>query len=164
MQNQVFILLGSNLGNKQANLSIARQEISRLAGKIVTASSIYKTDPWGNNQQPAFYNQVLELSSSLEAVALLSQVLDIEKKLGRIRKNRWEARAIDIDILFFGSSIIQVDNLTVPHPEIPNRKFTLLPLIEIAPDFIHPASGKTVSQLLIECEDKLRVEKLITQD
>lgn len=162
MQNQVFILLGSNLGNKQANLSDARQEISRLAGKIVTASSIYKTAPWGNSQQPEFYNQVLELNSSLEAEALLSLVLDIEKKLGRIRKNRWEARVIDIDILFFGESIIRIDRLTVPHPEIPNRKFTLLPLIEIAPDFIHPATGKTVRQLLTECEDKLNVEKLIS--
>ena len=134
MHNQIFILLGSNLGNKQANLNDARQEISRLAGKIVTASSIYKTAPWGNSHQPEFYNQVIELSSSLEAEVLLSMVLDIEKKMGRIRKDRWEPRVIDIDILFWGGAIIRTDHLTVPHPEIPHRKFTLLPLIEIAPE------------------------------
>ncbi len=157
---EIFILLGSNLGDRLENLAHARQEIGRLAGQIITTSSIYKTAAWGNEQQPDFYNQVIKVRSALSPEELLVHVLEIEKKAGRVRNEKWGPRILDIDILFYGDLILSSDLLTIPHPEIPNRKFTLLPLAEIAPDFTHPVNRKTNNQLLTECTDVLSVEKL----
>src|SRR5690349_1456128 len=128
MNNSIFILLGSNLGDRKSNLSHARQEISRSIGEIVTASSIYKTAAWGNTEQPAFYNQVIEVSSMLTPEKMLSGILEIEKKAGRVRETKWGPRTIDIDILFYGDIVLSTETLTIPHPRIPDRRFTLLPL------------------------------------
>lgn len=160
MSTSIFILLGSNLGDRLENIAHARQEISRHIGQIITASSIYKTAAWGNVQQPDFYNQVIEIHSGLSPAELLIQVLEIEKKAGRLRNEKWGPRVLDIDILFYGDIIMSDDRLILPHPQIPYRKFTLLPLAEIAADFIHPVIHKTIGQLLIACTDHLPVEKL----
>ena len=160
MNIPIFILLGSNLGDRQENLDRARQEISRSIGPIVTSSSVYKTAAWGNTHQPDFYNQVIEIHSSHGPGKLLVDTQLIEQKMGRIREEKWGPRVIDIDILFYGNSVLTSEALTIPHPEIANRKFTLLPLAEIAPDFIHPVIKKSVAQMLSACTDSLGVEKL----
>ena len=157
----IFILLGSNLGDRQEHLDRARLEISRHAGEIVTASSVYKTAAWGNTHQPDFYNQVIEVHSSLDPAKLISETQLIEQKMGRTRNEKWGARIIDIDILFYGNSVLSGESLTIPHPEIANRRFTLLPLAEIAPDFIHPILKKSVREMLSDCKDNLPVEKVV---
>ena len=161
MSIPILILLGSNLGDRQENLDRARQEISRFVGQIITTSSVYKTAAWGNTQQPDFYNQVIEIRSSHDPHKLILATQKIELTMGRTRKEKWGPRLIDIDLLFYGDSIVSKENLTVPHPEIPNRRFTLLPLAEVAPDFIHPLLKKSVLQLLADCKDDLPVEKIV---
>lgn len=160
MQHSIFILTGSNLGDQKGHLNYARQEISRKAGEIITVSSIYQTEAWGNSNQPAFYNQVLEIQSRLTPQKLLSTILEIEKAAGRVRHEKWGPRILDIDILFFGDVIVSTDALTIPHPHIAKRRFTLMPLAEIAPHFINPVSGLTVEQMLQQCADQLAVEKI----
>ena len=161
MNIPILILLGSNLGDRQENLDQARQEISRFVGEIITTSSIYKTAAWGNTQQPDFYNQVIEIRSPHDPHQLILATQKIEQTMGRIRKEKWGPRIIDIDMLFYGDSIISNENLTIPHPEISNRRFTLLPLAEVAPDFMHPVLKKNVHQLLKACKDNLPVEKIV---
>lgn len=161
MDNPILILLGSNLGDRQKNLDQARQEISRSVGDIITTSATYKTAAWGNKQQPDFFNQVIEIRSSHDPDKLISDTQLIEEKMGRIRKEKWGPRIIDIDILFYGDTVISNEKITIPHPEIPNRRFTLLPLSEVAPDFIHPVLKRSVLQLLEDCKDELLVEKIV---
>ena len=165
MSASAFFLLGSNQGDAPSYLIQARDAITRQIGNIRKASSIYKTSAWGKTDQPDFLNQVIEVllernfagSPSL----LLSTLLDIEKQMGRVRIEKWGTRSIDIDILFFGNQIIDDYDLQIPHPQIPFRRFTLIPLSEIAPDFIHPVLLKSTSQLLNECVDPLEVNKMI---
>lgn len=158
--NNVYLLLGSNLGNRQANLDRARHEISRQAGPIITASSVYETEPWGNENQGMFYNQVIALQTTLDPFTLLSTLLAIEASLGRIRKEMFGPRLIDIDLLFYDDMIIHTDDLTVPHPALHARRFTLVPLTEIDPEFMHPVFRKSVSTLLEECPDQHRVNRV----
>lgn len=160
MQHPVFLLLGSNQGNSVGNLAIAREMIGHQAGKILVESSVYKSAAWGKLEQPDFYNQVLEITSALPAETLLEKLLDIELQMGRIRIEKWGPRLIDIDLLFYGDEIWNTVALHLPHPGIPDRKFTLLPLAEIAPGFVHPVLKKTIAILLEECRDPLMVEKL----
>lgn len=160
MNNFAFILLGSNLGDRSANLEVARLKISRQIGEIVTTSSIYKTAAWGNTNQPDFYNQTIELNTVLSPGEVLTNTLAIEREMGRTRNEKWEPRIIDIDILFYGDLILNSRELTIPHPQIPHRRFTLLPLHEIASDFIHPSLNKSITQLLEECIDPLEVERV----
>src|SRR6478609_4150733 len=136
--SRVFLLLGSNLGNAELHLKDATEAIRIQAGLIIQASSIYSTKAWGKTDQPDFLNQVIEISCDQTPHELLGLLLKIEIDLGRVRKEKWGARLIDIDILFFDNEHILESDLKIPHPEIANRRFTLVPLAEIAPDLIHP--------------------------
>ena len=157
---QVFLLLGSNLGDRPQVLAAAREMIAGQAGSIVNQSAIYETEPWGITDQPAFLTQVLEITTSLLPEDLLRIILNIEHDLGRIRYERWGARVIDIDILYFGQTIMDSARLTLPHPRIQDRRFVLAPLAEIAPVFIHPVLQKTTTKLLEQCPDTSSVSKI----
>jgi 2-amino-4-hydroxy-6-hydroxymethyldihydropteridine diphosphokinase len=159
--NKVYLLLGSNMGNRLMNLEKARQLISRQAGLIVTVSGIYETEPWGNKNQGMFYNQVIDLHTALEPQLLLSCALAIEKELGRVRNQKFGPRLMDIDLLFYNNMIISEPGLTLPHPFIQARRFTLMPLHEIASELIHPVLKKSVKQLLDECPDNLIVNRIV---
>ena len=152
MKNGVYLLLGSNLGNRINNLLHARNSIQDFSS-IIASSSLYQTQAWGNTQQPDFLNQIIEISYKKSPHQLLEDVLSIENKMGRLRNEKWGPRTIDIDILYYGQIIVADMNLKIPHPEIANRRFTLLPLVDIAPDFINPVSGKSSKQMLAECTD-----------
>ncbi|WP_025765039.1 2-amino-4-hydroxy-6-hydroxymethyldihydropteridine diphosphokinase [Dyadobacter tibetensis] len=151
--NILYLLLGSNLGDRQAVLSQASEEIVRAVGTIQKSSSLYETAPWGVTNQPAFLNQVLEVRTTLSPDAVLHSVLEIEQALGRVRFERWGARVIDIDILFFNDLVCHEARLTIPHPRLHERRFTLVPLAEIAPVLVHPLLGKTIQILLDETSD-----------
>ncbi|MTI30295.1 2-amino-4-hydroxy-6-hydroxymethyldihydropteridine diphosphokinase, partial [Xanthovirga aplysinae] len=144
----VFLLLGTNLGDRAINLKKARTFLEDEVGLLVKVSSIYETAAWGEEKQPAFYNQVLEVSTDLNPEDLLDKVLEIEKKMGRVRLKKWGQRLIDIDILYYQSQLIDSPKLTVPHPYLHLRRFTLMPLTEIAPNFVHPLIKKDSATLL----------------
>lgn len=158
--NKAYLLTGGNLGNRQAHLKRAAALLSKQCGHVIRRSSLYETAAWGNTDQPAFLNQVLVIETKLDAASLMKKILSIEEQMGRSRKNKWEPRIIDIDILFFNKEIINSELLTVPHPHIPNRRFVLAPLNELSPAFIHPVSGRNMHELLLQCKDKLKVEKI----
>ncbi len=160
MNNQIFLLLGTNLGDRKINLQLAIDEIEKSVGIIESKSSVYQTAAWGKLDQPEFHNQVIQTDTRLSAIELLETILSIESKLGRERKEKWGERLIDIDILLMGDTVIQTERLTIPHPQLANRKFTLVPLVEIAPNFVHPILQKTIKELLVVCNDLLAVQKL----
>lgn len=159
MKKEVFLLLGSNQDDPRLQLAKARAEIILSAGSIKGISSVYKTAPWGIANQPEFYNQVISIETLKGPVELIKTIQSIEKNMGRKREEKWGPRIIDIDILFYEDKIINTEDLIIPHPGIPVRRFTLEPLNELAPDFIHPILGKTIAHILSECEDSLAVEK-----
>lgn len=147
------------MGDREAYLGEALKLLREQCGEISKTSSFYETSAWGNTNQPAFLNQALELQTTLNAPQLIRKILKIEKTIGRVRKEKYGPRTIDIDILLFNTDIYDLTFLKVPHPEMQNRRFALLPLNEIAADVIHPVFHKTVSQLLQECPDELEVKK-----
>ena len=157
--NQVYLGLGSNLGNRQENLQLAYQFIQEQIGNITAESSIYETAAWGLTEQNAFLNQVLHIQTQYQAIVVLKKVLDIERSMGRVREIKWGARMIDIDILYYNNDIIEVNNLVVPHPFIHERRFVLVPLCEIASDLVHPKLKQTNKQLLEKCVDSSKVIK-----
>lgn len=159
MLNKAYLLTGSNLNDREKNLNTAKDLIETHCGKVTRFSSVYETSAWGKTDQPAFLNQALEIETSLNAKQLIRRILKVEKMMGRVRKEKYDPRIIDIDILFFNDEIYQYHFLTVPHPEIQNRRFALIPLAEIASGLVHPVLKKKVSQLLQECPDKLEVKK-----
>jgi 2-amino-4-hydroxy-6-hydroxymethyldihydropteridine diphosphokinase len=156
----IFILLGTNLGNKVLNLEQARAALERQAGVIKKASSLYKTSAWGKTDQPDFLNQVTELESELSPQEMLRTILSIELDMGRTRTEHWGSRLIDIDILLYGDVILDSAELRIPHPQMINRRFTLTPLAEIAADVVHPVHKKKIHELLALCPDPLEVIKL----
>jgi 2-amino-4-hydroxy-6-hydroxymethyldihydropteridine diphosphokinase len=159
MIGDIFLLLGSNLGDRETNLEVARSKIQSIA-RIRKLSGVYKTAPWGKPDQPAFYNQVIAIETAMVPDELLNALLSIEMALGRERHEKWGSRVIDIDILFYKNDIISNERLKIPHPQIANRRFTLVPLQEIAPELVHPVLGKSITELLGECEDRLEVERV----
>ena len=133
--NKTYLLLGSNMGNSQQQLTIAVKSITRQIGKVIRQSSLYATAAWGNANQPDFLNQVIIVETKLTALQTIEIILGIEKKMGRVRTTKNAPRIIDIDILFFNKEIIDEKTLAVPHPQIENRRFVLIPLNELSPNF-----------------------------
>ena len=152
-----YLLLGSNLGDRTAHLAAARQQLAATAGMVLVQSGIYETAAWGREDQPAFLNQALAMHTQLAAEALLAACLAAEQAAGRQRLEHWGSRTLDVDILFFGTEIRTSAGLSLPHPRLAERRFALLPLVEIAPALRHPLSGLTVSELLAQCPDPLPV-------
>ncbi|NMM50204.1 2-amino-4-hydroxy-6-hydroxymethyldihydropteridine diphosphokinase [Marinigracilibium pacificum] len=156
----IYLLLGTNMGDRQSNLKTAAEKIEDQIGKILNYSSIYETAAWGKTDQPDFYNTVLEIEADISPMDLINKCLEIEKEMGRIRIEKWAERLIDIDILYMDDWIVKYDSLTIPHPRIQDRAFTLFPLTEIASEFIHPVLLKSQKSLLSECSDTLEVKKI----
>jgi len=157
--NIAYLLTGGNLGDRAESLKNAAAMVEKEAGRILTRSHLYETAAWGTTNQPDYLNQALLIETNLTAIELLHTILTIEKQLGRFRQEKYGARIIDIDILFFNSEILKTEQLIVPHPHLQNRRFVLVPMVEIAADYCHPVLNKTMSALLEECPDPLDVKK-----
>jgi 2-amino-4-hydroxy-6-hydroxymethyldihydropteridine diphosphokinase len=157
--NKTYLLLGSNMGNTKASLTKAVVQIEKQIGAVIRKSGLYSTAAWGNTKQPDFLNQVIIVETKLSALQTMQTILNIEKKMGRIRTVKNAPRVIDIDILFFNKEIIEQEQLNIPHPQIQNRRFVLVPLNQLSPNYKHPALNKTVHQLLFNCTDVLNVKK-----
>jgi 2-amino-4-hydroxy-6-hydroxymethyldihydropteridine diphosphokinase len=155
--NKTFLITGGNIGNRRKNLETAAALIEKEIGNIIKSSKIYETDAWGITNQPAFYNQIHLVESKFSAKEILDKILNIEAKMGRVRTIKNAARIIDIDILFFNDELINEPNLIIPHPQIINRRFVLMPLNELVPEMIHPVLKKSIHDLLSNCKDELSV-------
>jgi len=156
----IFLGLGSNLGDRKKHIKQAINEIGIQIGKVTQESHLYKTAAWGKTDQSYFLNQVIKVETKKAPIAVLDGILSVEQKLGRVREEKWGERIIDIDLLFYGSNIVEVPRLLVPHPFIAERRFVLVPMHELAPDLIHPLLQRSIADLLEGCPDTLPVEKL----
>jgi len=156
---KVFLLLGSNLGERSLLLQQAINAIAEEIAPVIKRSAVYETQSWGKTDSPDYLNQVILIETELSAQIILQKILNIEWKIGRVREEKCGPRLIDIDILFYGDALIDEPELKVPHPELHKRRFTLEPLAEIAPDFIHPTLNKNILQLKNELNDNLIVKK-----
>jgi 2-amino-4-hydroxy-6-hydroxymethyldihydropteridine diphosphokinase len=157
--HHVFLGLGSNEGDSRLFLQQARALIASEIGRICRASAIYRTAAWGVENQHDYLNQVIEVQTALSPLALLQKTMDIERRLGRKRLVRWGSRTIDIDLLYYDRLCLHTAELHLPHPRIPERRFVLVPMTEIAPDWLHPQLHKTQTELLAACPDTGKVEK-----
>ena len=157
--NTAYLLIGGNLGDRAAYLAEAVNQISAQCGRVISTSSIYETAAWGNVNQPAFYNQAVKLVTILSPEALIERLLAIENEMGRVRTEKYGPRTIDLDILMINDIVLNTPALTIPHPQMHNRRFALLPLHEIAPALHHPVFNKTIHDLLLNCLDTLDVQK-----
>lgn len=158
--NQAFLLIGGNLGDRATNLARARNRISQAIGPIRKTSSVYETAAWGLVDQPDFYNQVLRIDTTLQPEPLMLRLLGIETDMGRVRKERYGPRLIDIDILLYNNLVFQSPLVTLPHPRMTERRFVLAPLEEIAPELLHPQLHLTIHQLLLQVQDPSPVKKI----
>ena len=154
MQSKVFfhtayVALGSNLGDKEANLRRALELLIERGVEIVKTSTFISTEPYGVTDQPTFLNGVCEVRTSLEPLELLHTLLEIEQEMGRVRLRHWGERNIDLDLLLYEDVVMDTPQLKLPHPDMQNRDFVLLPLAEIAPELVHPTLQKTISELVI---------------
>lgn len=156
----VFLGLGTNLGDRRANLSDAVGLLSQTVGEIASKSDIYQTAAWGITDQPDFYNQVIKVHTHLFPLQLMASILDIEQQMGRQRIVKWGERLIDIDILFFENIIISTPNLIIPHPFIFQRRFVLEPLLDVQRNFVHPVYKRTVEELIQTTSDDSTISKL----
>jgi 2-amino-4-hydroxy-6-hydroxymethyldihydropteridine diphosphokinase len=156
-----YLLLGSNLGNRTKNLNEALFHLEKNNCPITNKSSVFESEPWGYTDSKWYYNLAVEVLTKLNPQELMEVCLEIEIKLGRKRNSTtYEARLIDIDILFYNDIIINSNSLQIPHPRIQNRRFVLLPLLEICQNLVHPILNKNISELLELCEDKGIVNKI----
>jgi 2-amino-4-hydroxy-6-hydroxymethyldihydropteridine diphosphokinase len=159
--NQVYLLIGGNLGDRFELLKRAREGIEKQIGELVKESSIYETAAWGFESENDFLNQVLLVKTDLKPEQVLEQCHLIENLLGRVRQSGYYAsRTMDMDILFYNDEIINEPDLTIPHPHLHKRKFTLEPLNEISPEYTHPKLKKTIAKLLLDCDDHSDVKRL----
>ena len=161
MTHTAYIGIGSNLGNPGKNCVEAIEKIAKNEDiKIVSKSSFYQTSPIGHIKQNWFVNSVVKIDTLLNPKELLLALLNIESEMGRVRKEKWGPRLIDLDLLFYDNLILNQEDIILPHPEIQKRKFVLVPLNEIAENLIHPISKKTIETLLQELSDDAEVKKL----
>jgi 2-amino-4-hydroxy-6-hydroxymethyldihydropteridine diphosphokinase len=151
MEEPIFLGLGTNLGDREANLRTAKGKLSSQV-KIVKESPIYVTPPWGYEDQPDFLNQVIQVTTSLEPVSLLFFLKAVEDEMGREATFRYGPRLIDLDILFYGQRVIREESLQIPHPRLHERAFVLVPLHDIAPDFVHPVLNESIYALLLKVD------------
>ncbi len=159
--NTAYLLLGGNLGDRLQNLQRALILINERVGSTAKRSDVFITAAWGYEAQPDFYNQAVCIETSLSAEVLLNTLLKIEEESGRKRNgDKWQERIIDIDILFYNDDIIETEKLNVPHPFLQDRKFVLVPMMQIAKELVHPVLKKTIGQLADECKDTLEVKTL----
>jgi 2-amino-4-hydroxy-6-hydroxymethyldihydropteridine diphosphokinase len=159
--HRVFLGLGGNIGNLPENFHKVKKQIEERCGKIIRSSSVYQTPPIGFESADLFWNQVVLIHYLPDPVELLEKVKAIEADFGRIYKTEgYSSRPMDIDILYYDDLILDTINLTIPHRQIQNRKFVLVPLVEIEPDFIHPLLRQTNIQLLEKCKDNSGIKKL----
>jgi 2-amino-4-hydroxy-6-hydroxymethyldihydropteridine diphosphokinase len=156
----VYLLFGSNKGHRQQNIENALAQVGVKAGGVILASSLYETEPWGLKEQQNFVNRAALIRTDLEPADLLAQLKSIEHDMGRVENQKWGPRIIDIDILFYGNKIIDTPDLKIPHPFIQERRFTLIPLFEIAPHLVHPVSKQTVAEMLQACADNSEVKRV----
>lgn len=147
MSEIIYLGLGSNLGNRLSNLDKAEKELGFFV-KILKRSPVYKTQPWGYVDQPYFLNTTLSAVTDLPPLNLLTEIKKIEEQMGRAKTFHYGPRLIDIDILFYGDLVFEHENLVIPHPHLHERAFVLVPLVSIAPDYIHPKIGQRVIDLL----------------
>ncbi len=157
--NKTFLLIGGNLGDRLALINEAKYEIENRIGAIENVSSIYESASWGFKTEQNFLNQVIIVKTKLNPQEVLKHCLEIEDQLGRVRSSSgYQSRTMDIDILFYNDEMIDVDNLIVPHPKLHERRFTMEPLVEIAPEYVHPVFKKALKELLSECKDNGEVK------
>jgi 2-amino-4-hydroxy-6-hydroxymethyldihydropteridine diphosphokinase len=156
----IIILLGSNLGDRLANLKQAIASIASFSS-ILQHSNIYQTAAWGNTDQADFLNQAIEIQTHQTAENLMQALLAIESQMGRVRLQKWEPRIIDLDIIFYESAIHNSDFIQIPHPEMQKRAFVLKPLLDIIPNFEHPILKQTITQLWEKCPDQLEVSLFV---
>jgi 2-amino-4-hydroxy-6-hydroxymethyldihydropteridine diphosphokinase len=157
-QNTILLSLGTNMGHKLENLETCIMSIHNTIATVVEVSKVYETPAWGF-EGDVFYNCAITIHSHKSAQKILSKIINLEKKLGRTRTNteQYESRSIDIDIISFNDEIIETENLKIPHIQLQNRKFVLFPMRDIAPKWKHPKLNKSISELLISCEDTSKI-------
>jgi len=149
-----YLLFGSNLGDRSAQIKEAVSKVLERAGQLVALSSVYETEPWGFDHEIPFLNQAMSLLTPETPGKLMQMLLSVEKEMGRVRKmGGYQARNLDIDILLYGIDIIGQQDLVIPHPLLCERRFALVPLEEIAAGAIHPLMHKSIGELLQECKD-----------
>lgn len=156
---EVYLLIGGNIGDRFFFLGEAQRLISQQCGQVTSSSAVYETAAWGKEDQPAFLNQVLVIQTALGPVELMAAILVIEQQMGRLRRERNGERNIDIDILYYENEVLELPELTIPHPRIYMRKFALIPLLELNATKIDPVHNKTIQALLEACPDSLEVRQ-----
>lgn len=158
----VYLLLGSNLGDREGLIIDALERIQQEIGELVSKSSRYETAAWGKEDQPSFLNIAVGVATKLSPLEVLDKALAIELELGRVRKEKWGARLIDIDVILYGNEIVdEADKLQIPHPRMQERRFVLEPLAEIAGKLIHPVFQRSIAEILAELNDNLTVSKIV---
>lgn len=158
---ECYLSLGSNLGDRLRYIKVGLESISKSSGvEVLKTSSIYESDPVDYVNQPAFLNLAAEIQTHIGPLLLLRVLKAIETEVGRIPRERSHEREFDVDIIFYGNLQVDSENLVIPHPRAHLRRFVLVPIAEIAPDYVHPVFKKTINQLLMDCPDKSRVVKI----
>ena len=158
IQNIAYLLIGTNMGNRISYLDVAISHLQKNFS-VFNVSSIYETEAWGLEDQAPFLNQVVAIRTNVNEMKLLDKVLEIEQVMGRERHEKWGPRVIDIDVLYYNDAVVEEIRLIIPHPQIPNRRFVLVPLVELIPNYIHPQLKCSNLTLLNDCLDNLEVVK-----